>query len=81
MKLQLGVVSLISLLSSWHGVLGTSEIPKVDGVFAGLSRTVRQREASKSANATRTPGKLRGVVENSGICGWLYILFCTVQCI
>lgn len=74
MKLQLGVVSLISLLSFWRGVLGGGQIPKVNGVFGGIStslRTFRQLEVLESASAKRTPGKLRGVVENSGVCGWL----------
>ena len=53
MKLQLGVVSLISLLSFWRSVLG-GQIPN------------RVSESVK-----RTPGKLRVVVENSGVCGWL----------
>ena len=71
MKLQLGVLFLISLLHFWRGVLG-SQIPKVNGVLGGvLARTVRQREVSESTNVKRTPGKLRGVVENSGVCGWL----------
>jgi hypothetical protein len=73
MNLQLGVVSLITLLSFWPGVLG-GEIPQVNGVYGGLSRTVRRREVPESANAVRAPGKLRGVVENSGICGSLYLL-------
>jgi hypothetical protein len=74
MKLRLGVVSLISLLSFWRGVLG-GQIPEVNGVLGGVTttRNVRQREVleSASANLKRTPGKLRGVVENSGVCGWL----------
>ena len=80
MKLQLlGVVSLISLLPFWRGVLG-GQIPEVNGVLGGVSaRTVRQREVSdsESANLKRTPGTLR-VVEKSGVCGWLYLLFCTI---
>ena len=71
MKLQLGVVSLTSLLPFWHGVLG-GQIPEVNGVLGGISaRTVREREVKESASVKRTPGKLRGVVENSGVCGWL----------
>lgn len=71
MKLQPGIFSLISLLLFWRGVLG-GKIPKVNGVLArgGIpDRTVRQREVSGSASVNRTPGKLRGVVENSGVCG------------
>jgi hypothetical protein len=68
MKLQLGVVSLISLLT-FRGVLG-GQIPGVN-VNGGMSApgTVSQQEVSGSVK--RTPGKLRGVVENSGVCGWL----------
>ena len=79
MKLQLGVVSLLSLLSFWRGVLG-GQIPEVNGVLGGLSApTVRQQVVSESATANlkTTPGKLR-VVEKSGVCGWLYLLFCTI---
>ena len=76
MKSQLGVVSLIlSLLSLWHGVLG-GQIPEVNGVLGGVSTTTRndrQQELLESARAERTPGKLRGVVENSGVCGWLVL--------
>ena len=70
MKLQLGVVSLISLLPFWRAVLG-GRIPEANGVLGGTSApgTVRQLEISESVK--RTPGKLRGVVENSGVCGWL----------
>ena len=70
MKLQLGVVSLISLLPFWRAVLG-GQIPEVNGVLGGMSTpgTVRQLEALESVK--RTPGKLRGVIENSGVCGWL----------
>lgn len=69
MKLQLGVVYLISLLPFWPGVLG-GQIPEVNGVMGGVSTpgTVSQQV---SDSVRRTPGKLRGVVENSGVCGWL----------
>ena len=74
MKMQLGVVSLISLLPFWPGVLG-SRIPEINGSLGGLSApgTVTQQKVSESVKRTlgRTPGKLRGVVENSGVCGWL----------
>ena len=73
MKLQPGIFSLISLLPFWRGVLG-GQIPEVNGVLGGVpDRTVRQREVLESASGTvnRTPGKLRGVVENSGVCGLL----------
>ena len=70
MKLQLGVVSLISLLPFWRGVLG-GQIPEVNGILGGMSApgTVAQQVVSESVK--RTPGKLRGIVENSGVCGWL----------
>lgn len=64
---------MISLVSFWQGVHG-GEIPEVNGVFGGVplsARTVRQREVLKSASVKRNPKKLRGVVENSGVCGWL----------
>ena len=78
MKLHLGVVSLISLLRFWRGVLG-GQIPEVNGVLGGVSATtVRLREVSESVSVKRTPGKLRGIVENSGVCGWLYLHFCTI---
>ena len=71
MKVKLAVVSLISLLPFWRGVLG-GQIPEVNGVMGGISaRTVSQLEVSDSESAKRTPGKLRGVVVNSGVCGWL----------
>jgi hypothetical protein len=72
MKLQLRVVSLISLLSFWRGVLG-GRIPQVNDVLGGMSAsgTVSKLEVSESVK--RTPGKLRGVVENSGVCGWLVL--------
>ena len=74
MNLQLGVVSLISLLSFWHGVLG-GQIPKVNRVLGGVSadRTVSKPNVSEPTK--RTPGKLRGVVENSRVCGWLCLFF------
>lgn len=81
MKLQLGVVPLISLLLFWRGVLG-GQIPKVNGVLGGVSArwTVGRQEVSESVKRTteRTPGKLRGVVENSGVCGSL-VTFSFVQ--
>jgi hypothetical protein len=74
MKLQLGVVSLISLLPFWRGVLA-GQIPEVNGILGGMSApgTITQHEVSESVKRTpgRTPGKLRGIVENSGVCGWL----------
>ena len=72
MKLQLGVVYLISLLPFWRGVLG-GQIPEANGVMGGVSTlgTVSQQKVSESVK--RTPGKLRGVVENSGVCGWLVL--------
>ena len=72
MKLQLGVLSLISILPFWRGVLG-GQIPVVNGVLGGVSApspgTLSQQQVSDSVK--RTPGKLRGVVEDSGVCGWL----------
>ena len=74
MKLQLGVVSILSLLPFWPGVLG-GQIPRVNGVIGGVrcesltTETTSQQRILKSVQ--RTPGKLRGVVENSGICGSL----------
>lgn len=67
MKLQLRVVSLLSLLPFWRGVLG-GRIPEVN-VVLGVPGTVSKLEVSESVK--RTPGKLRSVVENSGVCGWL----------
>ena len=69
MKLQPGIFSLISLLPFWRGVLG-GQIPEVNGILGGVpDRTVIQREVLESACVKRSPGKLRGVVENSGVCG------------
>ena len=68
MKLQLGIVSLMSL-PFWLGVLG-GQMHKHQGLWGGTltaSDVVVQREVLKPVRA-RTPGKLR-VVENSGICG------------
>jgi hypothetical protein len=72
MKLQLRVVSLISLLPFWRGVFGGQIFP-VDDVLGRMStpRTVSKPEVSESVK--RTPGKLRGVVENSGVCGWFLL--------
>ena len=68
MKLQLGLVSLISL-PLWRGVFG-GQISVIDGVVGGVpvpSKIRVQHELLKSV--VTTPGKLR-VVENSGVCGW-----------
>jgi hypothetical protein len=70
MKLQLGDFYLMSLLPLCCGVLG-GQIPEVNGVLGDKSDpgTISQQEVSESVNLKRTPGKLRGVVENSGVCG------------
>jgi hypothetical protein len=70
MKLQLGDFYLMSLLPFCCGVLG-GQIPEVNGALGGISDrgTISQREIYESVNSKRTPGKLRGVVENSGVCG------------
>lgn len=82
MKLQLIVVSLISLMPFWRGVLG-GRIRRVNDVLGGTSspEIVNKLEVSESATRKRTPGKLRGVVENSGVCGWLVLpLFSNSTC-
>ena len=82
MKLQLIVVSLISLMPFWRGVLG-GRIRRVNDVLGGTfsPEIVNKLELSESATRKRTPGKLRGVVENSGVCGWLLLpLFSNSTC-
>jgi hypothetical protein len=71
MKLQPVIISLIPLLLFCRGVLG-GQIPSVNGVSGGIFShpgIIGHQKLLKSTE--RTPGKLRGVVENSGICGWL----------
>ena len=79
MKLQRGVFSTLSLLPFWGCVLG-GQIPMVNGVIGshglGHSETINfktdsQLDQQVLKSSQKTPGKLRGVIENSGVCGWL----------
>ncbi|KAF8802183.1 serine carboxypeptidase [Phlegmacium glaucopus] len=73
MKLQLGIVSLISL-PFWRGVLG-GQIPKINGVYGDVPSAVlfaadsviAQKKVLVESTIKTTQGKLQ-VVENSGIC-------------
>ena len=71
MKLLFGLVSVISL---WRAALG-GQIPKIDGIMAGVRASPEIVQPHVLTSVARTPGKLR-IVENSGICGWL--LFYTI---
>ena len=56
------------LLPFWRGVLG-GQIPIINGVFGGVLPPSSQHETLETTDSEATVGKLRGVVENSGICG------------
>lgn len=59
----------LSLLAGVSSVLGAGQIPDVDGVIGGVPSAEAKSAAQPNKEIQRAAGQLRGVVENSGICG------------
>ena len=69
--------SVLIMIYALHALIRGKQIPVVDGAIGGVpSPDACNFEIPKgpfSNNAPGpTPGKLRGVVENSGICGGIF---------
>jgi hypothetical protein len=67
-------------------LISGDKIPVVDGVIGGVPSVDARNSSSNSTSKTLkrsgssdpsacTPGKLRGVVENSGICGGVFLFY------
>lgn len=64
------------------------QVPVVDGILGGsghggagsVASRILLASDSTSANIQRVPGQLRGVVENSGVCGEYHLLTPHVSC-
>ena len=70
MFLRSALVTIFAL----PALISCGEFPVVDGVIGGVPsgdahQTLTLGGSGSGDSSARTPGKLRGVVENSGICG------------
>ena len=80
--LEMLLRSVLVTIFALPALISGDKIPVVDGVIGGVPSPDARNSSSKTLKrggssdpSACTPGKLRGVVENSGVCGGVLLFY------